>query len=535
MLFAALAFGVVTASGLVTVDTGANLVFKVDAFNGDITSIKYKDSELQTTEGKYSQIASGLGTADVSTRTAGEVIIVSAKSGDLVQYYIARKGYDNIYMGTYAPSLPEVGELRFIARLNVFILPNATNPPDANVGTAIEGSDVFLLPDGTTSSKFYSARRMLDDRVHGVVGNGVGAYMIMGNRESSAGGPFFKDIATQKTAVTHELYNYMYSGHTQTGSFRGQFHGPYAIVLNDGAMPSADSVDFGFVDGLGLSGYVTAASRGAVVGKVNGVLSGEPILVGLQNSTAQYWGIADSSNDFSISGVKPGTYTQTLYQDELEVATRITVSAGATTTAKIGAVAPTGSVKWQIGIPDGTPQGFRNADKLPTEHPSDSRMSSWGPLTYKVGSSSLSDFPAAQWKGVNSPTTIKFDLANVDVRAYTLRIFVSLAQFGARPQIVVNGTWAGPAPAAPNQPNSRGVTRGTYRGNNALYEIAIPASALKSGSNAITINLISGSSGTQFLSPGLVYDSVQLIELSSASTMSSSSTASVALSSASPE
>ncbi|WP_258079457.1 polysaccharide lyase family protein, partial [Xanthomonas arboricola] len=41
--------------------------------------------------------------------------------------------------------------------------------------------------------------------------------------------------------------------------------------------------------------------------------------------------------------------------------------------------------------------------------------------------------------------------------------------------------------AAPTQPRTRGITRGTWRGNNTLYEVDIPASALQSGSNRIEI------------------------------------------------
>lgn len=196
------AFGVTRSGDRFIVDTGAQLVFSVNAGNGDIVSMRYRDNELQTTESKGTQLASGLGSASVEARTVGGAIVVSARAGDLTQYYIARTGRNAIYMATYAPALSKVGgeELRFVTRLNVAKLPNAQQEPDSNVGTPVESEDVFLLPDGRTSSKFYSARRMIDDKVHGVSGSGVAAFMLMGNRERSSGGPFFKDIATQKPA-----------------------------------------------------------------------------------------------------------------------------------------------------------------------------------------------------------------------------------------------------------------------------------------------------------------------------------------------
>ncbi|NJC00511.1 rhamnogalacturonan endolyase [Xanthomonas sp. 3272] len=508
------AFGVTRSGDRVVVDTGAELVFAVNAGNGDIVSMRYRNNELQTTESKGSQIASGLGSAIVEARVVGATIVVSAKAGDLTQYYIARKGRNAIYMATYAPTLLPIGELRFVTRLNVAKLPNAQQEPDSNVGSPVEGEDVFLLPDGRTSSKFYSARRMMDDQVHGVSGSGVAVFMLMGNRERSSGGPFFKDIATQKTRVTHELYNYMYSDHTQTEAFRGGLHGVYGLLFTDGGTPSSAQLDTTFVDAtLGLTGYLASDGRGALSGRVSGVLSGQPAVIGLRNDQAEYWATANGSGDYQIAGVRPGRYRMTLYQHELEVAQRdVEIHANATAQAALQAAVLPGTLKWQIGTADGTPAGFRHADLLPRAHPSDKRMS-WVPVTYTVGSSSAASFPAVQWRGINTPTRIDFTLGSSGVRGYRLRIFVPLTQVGARPQISVNARWNGPMPAAPTQPKTRGITRGTWRGNNTLYEVDIPASALQSGSNRIEIGIASGSPDNGFLSPAVVFDSIQLVAL----------------------
>lgn len=116
-----------------------------------------------------------------------------------------------LYIGTFASAEPTVGELRFIARLLKTSLPNGIPQSEVNGGTAIEGSDVFLV-DGQTRSKFYSSVsvvckglmmvnirhelqvRFIQDQVHGVTGSGVGAYMIIPGvgYESSSGGPFFR-------------------------------------------------------------------------------------------------------------------------------------------------------------------------------------------------------------------------------------------------------------------------------------------------------------------------------------------------------
>lgn len=125
---------------------------------------------------------------------------------------------------------------------------------------------------------------------------------------------------------------------------------------------------------------------------------------------------------------------------------------------------------WQIGDFDGTPSGFLNADKIETMHPSDSRMSNWGPITFTVGSS-ISSFPMALFKAVGT-VTIKSTLSSSQIGARTLKIATTLAFAGGRPSVTVNGATT-TNPGAPTQPDSRGVTRGTYRGNNIEYTYAI--------------------------------------------------------------
>jgi rhamnogalacturonan endolyase len=161
----------------------------------------------------------------------------------------------------------------------------------------------------------------------GVTGNGVGAFMDYGNRESSSGGPFFRDIE-QQGSTTIQLYNYMWSGHNDTESQRlGVLYGPYALKITTGGVPAA--ADLSFMYALGLRGAVPLSGRGFVSGKAVGVPGGS--MVGFANGQAQYWAVSGSDGNFTSPAMKPGTYTQTLYQNELQVATRsVTVTAGTT-------------------------------------------------------------------------------------------------------------------------------------------------------------------------------------------------------------
>jgi rhamnogalacturonan endolyase len=195
-----------------------------------------------------------------------------------------------------------------------------------------------------------------------------------------------------------------------------------------------------------------------------------------------------------------------LYSTELEVAkTSVVVNVGSTTSQDIAdSQSAPASRLWSIGVCDGQPTGFRGADKQQRMHPSDSRMSAWGPLTYNVGSSELSDMPMALFKGFNTPQTITFSLNSSEASGEaTLRIRTTLSFSGGRPQVTVN-SWSGSPQSAPVNLNSRGVTRGTYRGLGEFYESKIPGGTLVSGKNTVKVDVASGSSGDKFLSPNFV-------------------------------
>jgi rhamnogalacturonan endolyase len=512
---AATAFGFTSAGGFYTVSTGGGLTFKISQSNGDMTSLAFNGVEL-TASSRPSNVESGLGAgASVTAVQTGTFIVVTESvtdfygAGTLFHYFVVRSGVNNIYMATFVDSAG-AGELRWIQSLNRTILNNISVPSDINGGTAIESSDIFLV-NGQTRSKYYGNRQARSLTVRGVTGTGVGVFMDFGNRESSSGGPFFRDIEQQGTDTSIQVYNYLWSGHNDTEAQRlNVLYGPYALMVTTGATPAAP--DLSFMYNFGFHGSVSAAGRGAVSGVASGVTAGMPVLVGFANATAQYWVTPAAGGSFTCTGMKPGTYTQTLYQNELAVATRsVTVTAGVTTTGQnIASTWNTpASPVFRIGTWDGAPTGFKNAANLTTMHPSDLRDASWGPVTYTVGTSATSDFPAYQWKGVNNPTTVHFTLTAAQVAARTVRIGLTAAYAGGRPQITVNG-WTSAAPAPSTQPSSRSLTIGTYRGNNALYTYAVPASAFVAGTNTMTLTVISGSSGTGFLSPGCSYDCVEM-------------------------
>ncbi|KAH9868276.1 hypothetical protein J1614_007348 [Plenodomus biglobosus] len=512
---ASAAFGVTKTGNNIVVDTAATntLVFTVDATNCDITSIKYRGQEIQS-KAKQSHISSGLGSATVTHETIGsQYVKVTCKTSTLTHYLVAKSGDATIYMATHTTAQPTIGELRFIARLDNKILPSEY--PFGEVSTTVgststvEGSDVFVV-NGQTRSKFYSSERFIDDEVHCVYGDDIHACFLLNSYsyEASSGGPFFRDINTNNGGDYTSLTFYMNSGHVQTENFRQGLHGPYALAFTRSGVPKGgSSLDTSFFKDLGITDYVASSGRGTVSGTATGVNSSFQRVLHWFNDNAQYWAYANNAGEFKSPLMKPGTYTQVLYQGEFKVkSASVKVSAGETTNANIAADIETKTSIWRIGEWDGQPKGFRNADKQLRMHPTDSRMSSWGPLTYTVGTSSLDSVPMAIVKG-NNPLTIKFTSSST--AAATLRVGTTLSFAGCRPSVVVNSFNAA-TPAAPTKIDSRGLTRGAYRGFGEVYNYSIPAGTLVSGSNTITVSCTSGSSGDGFLAPNVILDAIEL-------------------------
>jgi rhamnogalacturonan endolyase len=356
----------------------------------------------------------------------------------------------------------------------------------------------------------------MDMTIRGVTGPtaGVGAFMVYGSRETSSGGPFYRDIQNQSGTTDTEVYNYMNSGHAQTEAYRMGLQGPYALMFTDGSTPAIP--DMSWMETQGIQGWVPASQRGKVAGRaLYGFDLAHQWVVGFSNATAQYWTVAKAPNgNFTTPAMKPGTYTMTVYKDEYALyTTQVTVTSGATNT--LAPITLSGdpdkdAALWRIGTWDGTPKEFLNGTSINVRHPSDVRNASWGPVNYTIGDP-VGKFPAAEWQtGVNSPTSVTFNLTPEQVKSHTVRIGITTAVAGGRPSIKING-WSSGAPKASTQPDSRTLTTGNYRGNNTMYTYAVPASAFVAGSNTITIYVSSGSSGTAFLSPAFSFDALDML------------------------
>ena len=526
------AFGLTTATDYYQVDTGAGLVFEIRRTDngsntqspGDLMSLVYNGTEYQD-QTRGSQVNSGFdylynGVTAVTVSAAAvntNYIVITVTAGSLTHYYMARNGDPCIYMATYFTAEPDIdGLCRYIVRIPNASLPNGPTPSNIlnNTG-AIESSDVFGMADGTTRSKHYSNMRLKDWSYIGATGTNAGIWIVRDNNEGNSGGPFYRCLLNQG-ATDQEITYIVNYGESQTEAFRPGILNHYTLVCTTGAPPGA--VDTSWFSGLGLTGYVPDAGRGAVTCPgMSGLDATTTYTIGFANATAQYSTDAAASNGaFSLTGMIPGTYTMTVYRNELNVYTAsVTITAGGTLAP--GSIAITGDPNftvptWRIGTWDGSPGEFLNGNLITYMHPSDVRVAAWSPGTYVVGTSTAATgMPCYQWKNVNGSQAIQFTLTAAQVVASTVRVGITTAYAGGRPNISVN-SWTATDQNPATQPSTRSLTIGSYRGNNTTYTFSVPASALVAGTNTLYVFPISGSSGTTYLSPGYSLDCIDFYQ-----------------------
>ncbi|SPO07772.1 uncharacterized protein DNG_10467 [Cephalotrichum gorgonifer] len=526
------AWGWTDTNGNYIIDSGSNLVISVSKTNGDINSIKYHGVEYNGWGGKNTHVESGLGTSTVSIATYGtNVIRVAVQYGTLKHYIVVRYGNNNVYLFTNKAD-DSVSAMRYIVRIKGGIFSHASTDPDFyDTGSSyIEASDVSINSAGVTKSKHYQGStygRTIDYDYIGRNNGKVGLYLIRSNHEKASGGPFFRSLLTRADSSGEDLYEIYYYNMGHTDPQRFGLQGPSVLSFTDGGTPNtnlfARNADWTWVDDLGLDGWTKWADRGYAAGVgIANMKPGYTYTVGLSNSNAQYWGVAASSNGaWSIKKVIPGTYTMTVYKEELEVYTgSVTIGKGAGVAVNtVTATDPTDNAAiWRIGEWDGTPRGFLNFEDTvmkPTYmHPSDKRLASWDPPNFIVGTTTTNGFPGYMWQDINNNHIVYFRLTQDQLnKDHKIRIGITEAYINGRPTISVNG-WSATAPGATNQAKTRSLTVGTYRGNNVKLEFTVPASAFKQSTSEyqlMTINVITGSTGTGYLSGGVSFDCIDML------------------------
>lgn len=503
-------------------------------------------------------------------------------------HYVMRRGVSGFYyflitkVGTSThPNAATLSELRTVQRFDPAILANGYNgerhgalPTAAqnatfSSSTQIEDatypltvapmslSGVSSMPgvkgqhydEGPVFSKYDWATYRTEDLVHGLYGNGYGAWLLSPSWEFYTGGP-----VKQELMVHHDnlILNMYHGGHfgsattTASPSNWQKIYGPNLVYVNSGADDAviADALAQGAIERrqwpycwMNNTLFPLTANRATVTGSVHEahgrsvdgamVVLAAPGPLLTQGYDYLFWSRADASGNFTIPAVRPGSYAVHVYAtqgdivddpDHGEIVKTIDVAAGTN---------DAGALTWSppyhpnqivvIGVSDqrsgefrfdpATPPGVDNTAGLTGRmYGPDAMHGVWtvppATLTYTAGTST----PQNDWyfvQSVDGAWTVSFELPSVPSGGAALTLGIAGAARNAHLDAAVNGH----AVLSQGFGNDQSLYRSALEGGSfAMLTANVPASDLVTGHNALTLTLnTKGSAGA-----GVYYDILKL-------------------------
>jgi rhamnogalacturonan endolyase len=521
-------------------------------------------------------------------------------------HYVMQAGLSGFYYYLIADTLGKppllMPELRTVHSFDATILSNGFNAerrgqlPTPSMQATFLGSnqvqdDAWELPDAATlpgvpgpEGPVYTpydwATYVAEDWTsgHGLYGGGFGVWLLTGSPEYVTGGPMKQEFMVQAGS----LFNYYNGGHfgsnvvTPSPANWRKVYGPSLLYVNTGTDLEviSDAASQSAVERaawpycwMNQAAYPTQAQRAVVDGTISVtqgrsaagamVVLADPSELYLQSYGYMYWTHADASGNFTISGVRPGTYAVHVYatqgditasvdptlptntgsapdggsdagpdggldasggsvspaDDSEVIATNITVTSGMNHLGTlVWSPAYHPNLLWEIGTSDRSSgeflvSGTTVASHALREYGPSATEGLWGippaNLTYTVGTSS----PAQDWYFAQSKTgtwNVVFGLDRaVTGNAYLTLSIASVSQ-NPRLSVSVNGTSIFNQTFGNDGTLYRSaLTSGRYQ----LLTVVFPASYLTVGaaSNTMAFNLDSPGPAT-----GIMYDLVKL-------------------------
>ncbi len=500
---------------------------------------------------------------------------------DIEVHYVLRRGSTGLY--AYAvlehpaayPKL-ELGEWRMVcpvaadpANPSRWLLENiyvddarhweAPTPGDLKKGTVQGIKEVTLLNSGPRKGqyecKYAYACEYFKTGTYGWASNArhMGLWFVLGNYEYFNDGPSKLELAANSNGggmLLHFGRNH-YGGSVTSvpaGQDWSKIYGPFLIYFNSvaagaeacwadaKAQVEAEHSVWPYTWLAGNRLYPQAAGRGSITGRL---VIDDPLKpsqtaagawVGLADTPPgvnwqswsngyEYWVHADKDGRFTISNVRPGTYTLSAYvTGEVGEYSQAEVSIAAGQTAQLGNVTWTvphagKTIVWEIGVPDRTAAEFAdganswvpyNFQTLHRKFPN--------PVEYVVGSSDAArDFPyvhCALWQPGNKlvawPWNIHFHLASPPASGDATLVVAVASSLGAHLQVSLNGLPIGDQ--VPPVEGGNALLRESAHAKYSTLSFSIPVSKLRAGDN--TLQLLQ--SRTKAAGAHVMYDYLRL-------------------------
>lgn len=469
--------------------------------------------------------------------------------------YVMKAGVSGIY--TYAimdgsSSYSELHEARYGWRVNPDIFNYAwvsdgkqgQMPTPTQMKNYVEEVQdaTYKLNDGSIYTKYDWANFVKDDQLHGIMGDGIGAWLISPSTEWVNGGPQKQELTVHATDTTPIILQTMHSRHfgagaAVLGSSDKKMFGPCLFYVNTGASQEAMiqdakskaaeetgawpyswfTNDNDIKSGLAL----TASERGTVTGtvNVNGGFETTKVQVVLTQGSEkplldangyQYYAEATAGSSFEIKNVRPGTYTLYVYALNGDATgtykkEEVTVSAGSTALGTIDwSPEKYGKTLWRIGEADRSTKGFKLSDEqrhygLWSSVPTDDQ-------TFTIGTNNeADDWYYAQVKDGGS-WAIKFNCE--EAFKMPLRLTIATAGAAQTPKLEakMNDKLLNTDGSIVFSNDASIYRSGVLGGRDSLIVFEVPAAYMKTGENILNLKVNGLSSGVG----GIMYDCIKL-------------------------
>jgi len=557
---------VTESDGIITIANGL-ISMGINAANGIVESLKTGGEELLGPKGRiyYDNIThpgrSWRPTPDryeiISDGEQVQVTLIHTATDqhplDVRLNYVVRQGESGFYFYvTYAHTsdIPVIfGQARHVLRFDStklqYMAINDTRmgrmPTDELAAAGEEVMDATIrLGDGSVYSKYNWQVFEGEHLLHGIMGEGIGLWMMSASKEYYNGGPFKQNRTVHYDNV---LLQVMQSGHFGAGghflperSGWRKIYGPHFIYINHGENLAELWID-AKTQALAerakwpyqwVKDELYPLQRVAVTGQLRIAEGGEAadgwIILGEptphwqhQGLGYQYYTKTDAHGRFTLPHVRPGTYTLWAYLPGTVGEFRLDgIDVTAAEVFDLGELRWTpvrhGKLLWRIGIPDRSgaeffiPGGdYRNWGlwyEYPRRFP--------GGVQFKVGASDyridwnycqpISVFGESGERDAE-PWQIIFDLDQAPAGQGYLTIGIAASTENDL-AVALNGHLLGTI----SRKNDNATYRSSIRGIYSEHTLEFPAALLQAGENRITLTI----TGEKGLQRGIIYDFIQL-------------------------
>ncbi len=433
----------------------------------------------------------------------------------------------------------------------------ASAPVIMDATNQLPASSSYTTPTGLTDTglpvytKYDWADFLETHKAHGLAGDSTGLWMISGSEEFMNGGPTKGELFVHGTETTPLMIETFHAAHFLGSDSNLQMaadevwqkvYGPYFVYVNTGVGAQAlwqDALVRATAEKAAwplswMNEPAYPVARGTVTGRVlaAGAAGANALMVLAQPGSdwqAQgrdylFWTRADAAGNFTLSKVRPGTYSLYAcvpgFSGQMELGQ---VAVGASATTDLGRLSWTpprrAQTLWQIGTPDRSTAEFRFGDRM-------RQFGLWwryleekgtADLNYTIGVSSPADWYYAQSVMALDDGTyltpkwnVIFPLAAIPAGPAELVIDFAGAMSSTL-NLTLNGTSIGSLAMV----NDAGIYRSaTSLSRYTQQRVSISTALLRTGSNTLTFQLSGRSnwSGTKPVSPasGVMYDAIRL-------------------------